>query len=302
VVDPSELKRNLEAMSDALAELPGCLSALAEAGEALRHSVDELGRDLRDRQAGAEKLFADAERAVVALDEAATEEAERLRQAGAELEAGLHHALLPLAFDGDVVSERFDLEALASAPAGLRAVEEEAEDAMAAVVAKLDAGHAALDTVRGILTDSEAVLVARLDTAHTGLTEAVDGIVRLMEAQQQDTLGRLDEMVQTLSGLQSLLEDELEEVAETVCRSAVQEALDETRDRAENVRQRIVSALGALEEEVRGVGGAMKSAREGSSTDRESLELLFQDLQARLEPMKRAIESIREEAEDVGLG
>jgi len=301
VIDPNELKRSLEALSEALPELAGRLSGVAEASEALRRSADELGRDLRDRQAEAEGLFADADRALVGLDAAATEQAARLRQASADLEAGLHQALLPLAFDGAFVSERLDLEALDSAPARLQAVEGEAADAMAALVAKLDAGQAALATAAQMLSESEAILVARLEMAQTALTEGVDGIVRLMEARQQDALGRLDEMVQALSGSQSRLEDQLRDGAETVCRSGSQQALDETRDRAADVRQRIVSALGTLEQEVRAVADAMKSARERSSGDRESLEVLFQDLQARLEPMKRAIESIREEAEDVGL-
>jgi chromosome segregation ATPase len=301
MIDPGELKRNLEALSDALPDLPGRLSALAEASEALEHSVDEVGKDLRDRQAEAEKLFTEVEHALGGLDEAATEEAARLRQGSAELESGLRESLVPLAFEAAVVSEKLHPEAVSSAPDRLRAVQDAAGEAMASVVAKLDSGQAALGAAAEMLTESEAVLVARIDTAQTALTEGVDGVVRLMEARQQDALARIDEMVHAFAGLQSLLKDKLDEVAETVCRFPSEQALEETRNRAEEIRQRIVSALNALEEEVKGVGGAMKNAREGSAGDRESLEPLFQELRAHLEPMKRAIESIREEAEDVGL-
>lgn len=302
MIDVEELKRTLKALSEALPLLPGRLSELEEGSESLREQLDEVARTLRDRQSEATKALEEADHALTSLKETAKEEDGRLEEASEGLGSAVREALSPLGFDaGSLVPAELVMRAVSEGPARLASAQQEAGEALLAVEGRLEDGQAALSAAVEALSQSEAVLVARLDAAQAELEDAVDGVMRLMESRQQDAERRIEEMSQAFAAAQSALKDKLDEVAETVCRARPEQALEETRTRVREIEERVVTLLRELEEALRGVGEEMAQTREGCAGDREALDALFQDLRARLEPMKRAIDSVREAAEEVGL-
>jgi len=261
---------------------------------------EEAGDGLRERHSEAEELLAEAEHLLASIH-AADPQQSRLQHSGNTLRQASRETLSVLAFEAGLLVPSVQLEAISNGPARLETAQQQADQAFVAMAATIDAGQDTLAHTLDALMQAEATVRAGTEAAHAQLAQAVDGVLRLMEGRQQDALGRIHEIVQAFVGLRADLEKTLDQAGETVCRSQSEEALENTRAHAVDVEHGLVSALQEVEHTVHRVGEEMAQTTEATAANRESMDTLVQDLRARLEPMKRAIESVKEAADEVGL-
>jgi hypothetical protein len=301
VDDPLALKRNLDALSHGLDQLPARLASVTDASESLHRTVEEAAASLGERRSQAEATL--VELAETLARTASVEPLEtRLQSLGDALRGVTRDTEARLAaFDSALGLPRFEREVLEAAPATLESSRQLAEQSLSTLEAAVEAGQEALARSLEALMDGEAAATAGAEAARVRLAQAADALIQLMEDRQKDAQARLHQSVEALESLRPRLVGTLETVAESDCRTVTAQVLEKTRTLAADVQHRLVSSLHDLEAAMGRLGDESQQTLDDARAERQPIDTAVQELRARLDPMKRAIDALQAAADEVGL-
>ncbi|HWW95268.1 MAG TPA: hypothetical protein VN375_18005 [Vicinamibacteria bacterium] len=303
MIDAETLKETLRALSETLPTLPPRVEALIADGESLRVAAEEAARELRERRAEAEQVMARVETALVELRDGSAAHGALMEQGLEALTPALNTSLAAVPMVGPLVAQAtaVDLAILKEAPNLLRAAQDEAERALASVQEGISAGEGALSAALEEVAQAEESFRGRVEAAQTGLTERVEVLVQAMEARQVEALQRLETAGEVFASLEADFQERLTAVNERIVQARTSQLLDATRDRAAELQQQIEAALSQITDTLKDVSQGVRRTRDDAAQEREALFPLFAELHRRLEPLKRAVQSVKEAAEEVGV-
>jgi ABC-type transporter Mla subunit MlaD len=219
------------------------------------------------------------------------------------LTPALNTSLAAVPMVGPLVAQAtaIDLTTLKQAPTYLRAAQDEAERALASVQEGVSAGEGALGAALEEVAQAEESLRSRLEAEQTGLTERVEVLVQAMEARQVEALQRVEAAGEVFASLEADFQERLTAVNERIVQARTNQLLDATRDRAAELQQQVEAALSQITDTLKEVSHGVRRTRDDAAHGREALLPLFAELHRRLEPLKRAVQSVKEAAEEVGV-
>jgi chromosome segregation ATPase len=303
MIDAESLKETLRALAETLPSVPARLTGLVAEGQALRGAAEEAARELREHRQQAEDALARVDTALGELRDGAAAREALFEQGLGALPPALTSSLAAVPLVGPLVAQAtsVDFTTLKQAPTVLRATQDEAERALASVQEGITAGEGTLSATLEEVGRAEEACRVHLEAAQAGLTERVHGLVQAMESRQGETLERLGVASEVLASLEADFHERLTAVNERIIQARTSELLDETRDRAAELQQQIESALAQVTDTLKDLSQELRHAQDDAAHGRDVLAPLFSELQRRLEPLRRAVQSVKEAAEEVGL-
>jgi hypothetical protein len=303
MIDSETLKETLRALSETLPTLPARVEALIADGESVRVAAEEAARELRERRAEADQVMARVEAALSELRDGSAARGALMEQGLEALTPALNTSLAAVPMVGPLVAQAtaIDLATLKQAPTHLRAAQDEAERALASVQEGINAGEGALSAALEEVAQAEESFRLRLEAAQTGLTERVESLVQAMETRQVEALQRMETAGEVFAGLEADFQERLTAVNERIVQARMSQLLDATRDRAAELQQQVEAALSEITDTLKELSLGVRRTRDDSAQGREAILPLFAELQRRLEPLKRAVQSVKEAAEEVGV-
>jgi hypothetical protein len=301
-MEAQELQQTIEALREALERAPSRWASLGGAAVAFRTEAARGGEALAAARARVEALVATTATALRPLHQAVVTEAGGLAETLAAVPAPA--SLEPLEVPEQLGSGA--LSGLEGVLSGLPGRLEAARDTAEQALVKL--GHEAADTAAAIepfstLIDTGLTRAAsEVEQARTTLTGRLEVLVDSLETAQQQALAEIQALWEGLDAAGAGFADRLREVREDTCRAQAQRILDGVATGASSEEQLIERALERLSEAQGSATVALHEAAVAAAEEREAMAPLLADLGGRLEPMRRALESVKEAAEEAGFG
>jgi hypothetical protein len=303
MADTDALKETLDALSELAPRMGDGLAGLAREAAATQAAVDELLQRLADREREAASLLVQIETALGSV---------RVAAAPAELHTHDLASILSdpgLSFEDRVfrfcvlAAQRQEEKLQAMAQAWQGRIEEQRSGLGAA---RLEHPAALLGLQGAMETAHEAAVVevAGLQGAVTAAREAVDGQVDRLSADLERQRGQaardLDELRKDLAGMEESFAERLLRAGAMVTEDA-ERISEETRARLDDLHEVVSRSLDELGQSIREMNDALRRATEQAADGRREVVPLFDDLDSRLGPLRRAIDSVRDAARSVGI-
>jgi uncharacterized protein YoxC len=303
MADADALKETLDALADVAPRMGETLAGLAREAASAQAALAELVQRTADREREAAALLAQIETALGSL-----------RGGAAPLELHTHD---PAAILGDP-GLSFD-EKVFRVGVSVAERQEETVQAMArAWQARTEAQRTSLGAARLAHPAALRGLQAGLEGAHEVAVVEVAGLRGAVLASRDMVDGLVDRMAaesetqrtQATRDLEELRKDVLafeEEFAERLLRARqtlgedTERMAEETASRLDDLHEGLARALEEVTESIRDMSGSLRRATDEAAEGRRDAVPLFDDVDSRLAPLRRAIESVRDAARSVGI-
>jgi hypothetical protein len=305
-LDAEALKFALERLNEVLPQVPVRIETLAAEEESLRAAVEVFLHDLQTKQVEAVDLLAKLD---VGLQDLRRESREGI----AVLEGHQDLAVVlqdpAISFEDTLSQAAVEMgeKQLQLASGRVSALGDQREARAGLLEAVFTAASARLSlggeqiagaAQAGMVQASEVVTSA--ETARGALAESVEALGHEIESQRAAGVRDLEELRKDLASLEASFAQRAERV-ETALRHDLTRLAEDARERTADLRETLEKAAARVTEALHDLDRELEDADQESQGARKDLVPIFEDLEARVDALKQAIESVREAAQVVGI-
>lgn len=304
------LEETLSLLSSLLPEVPGLVDDLLKQSDEVKSAARALLAKAEEKRRLADEGSQQARQALAtARDEASRQKIEK-DGAWTAAEAAFNQAEQTRQAEEAELSTAVD-----GAEAAFSSLTTELQDTGTSVRTAVDQLGQDLGTVDEALRTGAQELASAADAAAAGmgtlgtsaeslkteLSQALQGLGEHMDKTLEKARARLEQTLEAVRKLQAEHETHVGAMGGRVsdnCDNVEKETKDEVNDK---VVTPLHDQLEGLEEAFAKLDVTLEDAQEASRVHRDGIEGLFADLSTALEPMPRAIDSVKQAANDVGL-
>ncbi|HXB56633.1 MAG TPA: hypothetical protein VN461_17830 [Vicinamibacteria bacterium] len=304
------LKETLSLVHTMAPALSGHLAPIMQEGAKVQQSVQAFLHDLGEKRAEAAQDLAQLHAALAELKADGTEQHAHLEAAAQAVEAALQECLHAL--EGDEGELNHGVDAVGTATKSLeshlgeggsrtRAAEGESKQALAALAGAIHSGQAELDGALKTVSEEAQALEHTVEEVQTAVASELSGLRDRMKSHLEEARGRVAQTLDKLRELRTAHEGSVRETAADLA-SKKDHLIEELRQQAEaDLRPRIETATSRVMESLGRVSHAAAEARASSERAREEVHAQFEELKQAMPPLARALESVKQAANEVGL-
>lgn len=310
-MDADALKTTLEALGDAVPIVPGQMKAAVQHARDTKVNADELLADFAETEGKAIELFGQIRQALDDLDKE-MDESTRENQTAMEALEDTHEEWKKTADERREALGTAKAEAVKTMGEFSEAVKEGTEQITAAaddfkaglntLGDKMEAAREKLDDAADTAKDECAEFGEAVDTVREELVEKTNEFMADLTARREANQDALKETLDLFNTLGDAMSSDMSNILEDVVKSETNKILDEMKQKiAEELRNQVEEALGMVTGALKGLSDKANEAKENSSGARALLDPLFNEIGEVKEPIVKAIDSIRDAANTVGI-
>lgn len=310
-MDADALKTTLEALGDAVPIVPGQMKAVVDHARDTKVNADELLADFAETEGKAIELFGQIRQALDDLDKE-MDESTRENQTAMEALDDTHEEWKKTADERREALDTAKAEAVKTMGEFSEAVKEGTEQITAAaddfkaslntLGDKMGAAREKLDDAAETAKDECAEFGEAVDTVREELVEKTNEFMADLTARREASQDALKMTLDLFNTLGDAMSSDMSNILEDVVKSETNKILDEMKQKiAEELRNQVEEALGMVTGALKGLSDKANEAKENSSGARALLDPLFNEIGEVKEPIVKAIDSIRDAANTVGI-
>jgi chromosome segregation ATPase len=305
----TSLFETLPILEKAVPTVPGKFEEAARDGQAYVQAVRAFLDHIEDKHHNATEMRQQVQNVLEALEQQATEEHGQLDTALTALEHALEEALASIQGDEGEVKAALDTAGtaldelktdLTEAATRTHTAQEDASGEFEELGKELESDRAELDTA----VDGVVAKAGELDTAigqgRQAVTTAMNGLSEKMRHALDEAKGHLNEAQARIQTQLGQLETQIGQALGDLSAGKTKVLEDLQRQVADDVRQRLDTAVGDMVEAIGTLGTTIEAAQQACQTDREQVEPEVESLRDRFPPLQGAVTQVQQTCREVG--